>query len=326
LQVRTRARSIGAVKRARPPLPSRALAGSDALLTTGDVANLLRVHPKHVYRLLRRGLPGHRVGGEWRFLAAEVLRWSGAPRASPAEALADPAEGPSNSARAPGPPPLLAANGDVAVERLLGRMKDGPTCLGFVQADRGGALDLLRQGSVLVAGCHGSAIPGMLDGHRLAFIHLVDRQVGLVVRAGVRIRSLRNLGRWRLASRPETAGIRTHFDVEARRQGLDPRALHARAMVLPSHREVVCAVARGEADVGLSSVAWGHQVGLRCVPLCRETYGVLVRASLLGDPRIVRLCEVAQSAAFRQELGEVPGYDAELSGVIAYQPSTNGPS
>src|SRR4051794_27145097 len=43
------------------------------LLTTEEVASLLRVHPKHVYRLLKKGLPARRVGSEWRFERGEVL-------------------------------------------------------------------------------------------------------------------------------------------------------------------------------------------------------------------------------------------------------------
>ena len=34
---------------------------SDLLLTTDEVAEVLRVHPKHVYRLLKKGLPARRV-------------------------------------------------------------------------------------------------------------------------------------------------------------------------------------------------------------------------------------------------------------------------
>src|SRR5215470_15364419 len=108
------------MKRPRPPLERRDLARDGALLTTGDVAQLLRVHPKHVYRLLRRGLPGRRVGGEWRFLADEVLAWSGA---RPARAAPSTGEAANQGASSPGEarPPLLAANGDVAVECLLSR-------------------------------------------------------------------------------------------------------------------------------------------------------------------------------------------------------------
>ena len=48
----------------------------DELLTSTETARLLRVHPKHLYRLLRQGLPGHRAGkGHWRFWRSEVLAW-----------------------------------------------------------------------------------------------------------------------------------------------------------------------------------------------------------------------------------------------------------
>lgn len=48
----------------------------DELLTSSEVARLLRVHPKHLYRLLRQGLPGRRLGrGHWRFRRDEVLAW-----------------------------------------------------------------------------------------------------------------------------------------------------------------------------------------------------------------------------------------------------------
>jgi putative molybdopterin biosynthesis protein len=60
----------------------------DELLTSAEVARLLRVHPKHLYRLLRQGLPGRRVGrGHWRFRRDEVLAWLGARQGSPSEAL-----------------------------------------------------------------------------------------------------------------------------------------------------------------------------------------------------------------------------------------------
>ncbi len=314
------------MKRARPPLSPQDVHRGEALLTTTEVAGLLRVHPKHIYRLLRRGLPGHRVGGEWRFFSEEVLRWSGAPPAPRRPGRrADPV--PRTEVLRSDPAPLVAANGDLVVEYLLSRLTaTGLLLFGHVQADRSEGLELLKQGKVLAAGCHGNEIPGELANQRLAFIHLVDRQVGLAVRRGLRVRSLRTLGRLRLASRPRTAGVRVRFDHELRRLGVDPDAAHAGAVVLPSHREVVCAVARGEADVGLASLAWSGRVGLDCLPLCREPYGLLVRASLLGDPRVVRLCEVAQDSVFRREVGTTPGYDARLTGTISYLSPTKSPS
>jgi excisionase family DNA binding protein len=296
------------MKRARPLLDPESLARPGVLLTTGDVARLLRVHPKHVYRLLSRGLPGRRVGGEWRFVSAEVLAWRSSRRAEPTSLP---------SLATAGPSPLVAANGDIAVESLFARLDNGrEDPIGLVQADSGEGLDLLKRGVVLAAGCHGGAVPRTVGGERAAFIRLVDRTVGLLVRPGVKLRSLRQVGRWRLASRPSTAGVRVHFDRELRRLGVDPDEVHASARLLRSHRDVACAVARGDADIGLASAAWGGRVGLDCVSICREPYGLLVKASTLGDPRVVRICEAAQSAGFRKELAAVSGYEARRAGAL----------
>jgi molybdate-binding protein len=218
--------------------------------------------------------------------------------------------------------PLVAANGDLAFEFLHARLSGGSPLFGHVQADRAEGLTLLKRGDVIAAGCHGDEIPAVLADERLAFIHLVDRQVGLALRRGVSLRSLRQIGKWRLASRPQTAGVRAPFDAALRQHGLDPDAVHARATELPSHREVVCAVARGEADVGLASLAWASRVGLECVPLYREAYGLVVRARLLGDPGLVRLCEIAQGAEFRRQVASVHGYHTDQTGTISYQPPT----
>src|SRR5512133_930729 len=136
----------------------------DALLTTEEVAALLRVHPKQVYRLLRRGLPGRRVGAEWRYERAEVLAWAGA-RAGPGE---PPPIGPAEPAT---PPSLLAANGDVAVEVLLRLSRArGDPLLGLVPADSGEGAALLARGAVLAAGAHAGAFPSHVGGERVARI------------------------------------------------------------------------------------------------------------------------------------------------------------
>jgi excisionase family DNA binding protein len=310
------------MKRAHSPYAPRDLHQREALLTTADVARLLRVHPKHVYRLLRRGLPGHRVGGEWRFMASEVLRWSGSP--VPADTSAPEREGPSpHQTPPPGPPALIAANGDLAVEYLLNKLTAlGRPLFGHVQTDRRGGLELLKRDDVLASGCHGGEIPGALDDERLAFVHLVNREVVLAIRRGLRFTSLPQIRKYRVASRPATAGVRERFDAELRNHGLDPDAVHGTALVLPSHREVACAVARGDVDVGVASRAWADRVGLECLPLFREHYGLLIKASLLGHPRIIQICETVQTAEFRSEMASVRGYDARVTGTISYEPQS----
>jgi len=287
------------------------------LLTTNEVASLLRVHPKHVYRLLRRGLPARRVGGEWRFSPDEVLEWSGAARRPFAVAATEPARRPDVSCD---PQPLLAANGDVVVELLLTSI-GGPPAVGLVPADNASGLAMLQREEVVAAGTHGprTSFP---TAERLVFIHLVEREIGLVARHGVKLRGLGGLRRLRLASRPPTAGARPRFDAELRKSGLDPEAVHRDARLLPSHLEVVCSVARGDADVGLASAAWAHRTGLSFRSMFTETYGLVLRARDLGDPRVARLCEAAQGAAFQRQAANVAGYDSRKAGTILFEGAT----
>lgn len=286
---------------------------AETLLTTAEVARLLRVHPKHVYRLLRRGLPGRRVGSEWRFSPAEVRAWSGgAPEPSMEGAPA-----PRATVGEP-PPSLVAANGDVATLLLLRLAGErGPPLVGLVPSDVRGAADLLRRRAVLAAGAHAGGFPGRVGDERVARLHLVRREVGLVFR-GRAAPPLGDLGRLRLASRPATAGVRGYLDLAIREAGLDPARIHRKATELPSHLDVVLAVASGRADVGLASRAWGERAGLGFRALATEDYGLIVVARDLGDERVIRLCEVAQGRRFREEVGAVPGYDARGAGDIRY--------
>lgn len=280
------------------------------LLTTTEVATLLQVHPKHVYRLIRRGLPAKRVGGEWRFDRDDVLAWVG-PSTTREPAIP--------AARAGAPPALLAANGDIAVELLLDEVnRVGPPRLGFVRADRERALALLERDEVLLAGCHGRGFPCALGSTRLARIHLVVREVGLVARSGRPVPELADLGKQVFAYRPPTAAIVVHLERAAARKKLDLRRVLRRAVVFESHLDVATAVASGRAEAGLTTHAWAHRLGLEFRALATESYGLLVRATALGDPLVVRLCEAAQGKPLRATLAGVPGYDITGVGTIRY--------
>lgn len=291
------------------------------LLTTEEVAKLLRVHPKHVYRLLKKGLPARRVGSEWRYEPTEVLAWSQRGAAQPSTSGGGPAHAaPGEPEVAPPPavraPPLVAANGDRVVTALLRLLQERGTLLGLIQADKETGLELLAAGAVLAAGVHAGGFPTRVAGERAARIHLVEREVGLVARGEPP--RLRDLATARLASRPPSAGVRRHLDEALAAEGLDAREIGARALACASHLEVACAVARGDAQVGLASRAWAEQLGLAFRPLAREAYGLLVRARDLGDPHVVRLCELAQGEPFRRAVAGVAGYDPAGAGDIRY--------
>lgn len=290
------------------------MAQDDELLKTEEVARLLRVHPKHVYRLLGQGLPGRRVGGEWRFVRDEVLAWS-----SQRSGAAPPAAASAASAAALRPP-LLGANGDVVIEVLLAQLvTEGKPLLGLVQCDRASALAALERRQLVMAGYHEGKPPAHLDAKRLARLHLVRREVGLACAASVRLREVTDIEGLRLATRPASAGVRAHFDRALGAAGATSRGLKLRTTTFASHRDAVCAVVRGEADVALSTAAWAERVGLRFLALAEEPYDLLLFADSLGEPCVVGACEVAQSKALRASLERIAGYDARATGQIRYE-------
>jgi excisionase family DNA binding protein len=288
-----------------------------ALLTTEEVATLLRVHPQHVYRLLKKGLPARRVGSEWRFDRGEVLSWSKPGRAARhVEPEASPSPTSTPSVGPHGAPPLIAANGDQVVLVLLRLLRESGTVIGFVQADKDTGFRLLTEGSVFASGSHAGGFPTHAGEDRIARIHLLTREIGLVAKG--RPPRPKDLGHGRLASRPASAGVRKYLDEALEAGGLDAREVDTRTVTCASHLEVVCAVARGEADLGIASRAWAHALGLGFLPLAREAYGLLVRARDLGDRSVVRACEITQGGRFRAEVASIPGYDPSGAGDIRY--------
>ncbi len=46
----------------------------EEILTANQVADLLQIHPRTVYKLVKQGsLPGRKFGGGWRFSKTEIL-------------------------------------------------------------------------------------------------------------------------------------------------------------------------------------------------------------------------------------------------------------
>jgi excisionase family DNA binding protein len=140
------------------------------LITTKEVAALLKVHPKHVYRLLKRGLPAHRVGDEWRFDEEEVRRFCrsrGTRRLRSKHRMAKPRKRSATAVhRAMAPLPLsrpTVTSRSSFCSRLF--VDHAARVLGHIPADHETGLALLRKNAVLVSGFHGEDhAPGFLLG------------------------------------------------------------------------------------------------------------------------------------------------------------------
>ena len=69
-------RRCKAPKRVKFVIWAEQMEKAKAVLTIGEVAEMLRVHPTTVYRLLKRGdIPGFKIGGNWRVSVNALDRW-----------------------------------------------------------------------------------------------------------------------------------------------------------------------------------------------------------------------------------------------------------
>ena len=279
------------------PHPDRSLPSD--WLTTTEVAELLRVHPKHVYRLLQTGMPARRVGGQWRFSRDEVQRWA----EQRSQAAASRLEAPAVAT-----PSLVALESNevgLAVARSLGMLCPDKAAVVHTSGDI--ARDLLMEGRVAAA--------LMPDLHALPFttlrIHLATRHIGLLARSRDALRaSLATVAVAPCAT--AQSAVATWLD--------DARSGGASIVEVDSELDACSLVLNKQADVALASGSWAERLAFRFRLLGTEHWDLVLRAGALEDPCASGLCLAAQDNETRESLRHALGCEDEGIGRMRLVP------
>ncbi len=151
-------------------------------------------------------------------------------------------------------------------------------------------------------------------------LHLATRSIGLILAPGNprRIGGLEDLLREdvRFIHRQPGSGARLLLERMLARRGHRIEQVRGCGIEELTHAAVAAYVASGMADAGFGLETPARRYGLEFVPMARERYFFLVRASTLEAPALAEVLSILRSDGFRRELGQLPGYDAGRCGQV----------
>lgn len=159
-----------------------------------------------------------------------------------------------------------------------------------------------------------------LDPARHCLIHLALRQQGLFMAAGnpLGLRHLTDLTRpeVRFVNRQSGSGTRMLLELMLQGAGLSPNDIQGFGSAEFTHSAVAAYIASGMADVGFGVGTAAAHFGLDFIPLVSERYFFALPLAALDEPLIRQMVAVLQSAAYKQVVNALPGYDASHTGTI----------
>lgn len=286
-------------------------------MTTGEVADYLRVQPRKIYDLIRRrAIPCSRVTGKWLFPRALVDLWV--------------RQGNEYRGTLPTPttPPVIAGSHDPLLEWATVASASG---LALLQDGSLDGLKRLADGSARAAGVHlRDPVSGdynspwlrqSFSGSPLVAVEWARREQGLILAPGnpSGIRGLLDIGKdCRVVRRQTGAGSRMLFEQLLTDAGIDADTVTTVDPPARSETDVALAVLDGKADVGCGIHAVARRFRLDFLPLYTERYDIALARRDYFEPPFQALLAFARSAEFADRARELGGYDLREHGRIRY--------
>ncbi len=288
------------------------------LLTTKELAGLLRLNEKKVYHLVREGgIPHVRITGKWLFPKWHVLRW-----------IEEQVQREEDI--------LIAGSDDILLGRLLAlySRENFPKSLIFyspVGSLKG--IQCLSEHKAQACSIHlldvetGEYNLPFLGRHlpsaNYVVLNLWYRSQGLVVRKGnpLGIRSLDDVvkKKARLVNRNKGSGTRLLAEYLLGQKGLREGDVVGFADEVDTHLEVGLRVFFEEADVGFGIEYITHLLSLDFIPLREERFDLVIPKELWPTRMIKAFASSIEPATIRRLSGSLPGYNLRDTGKVLFE-------
>ncbi len=305
-------------------------------LSTQEVADLLHVSKSTIYDLIRRGeIQSYKVGRKIRFTEADVKEYIVRSRESQTIKAAPSSDGVQFSLLGSDKKPegFIICGQDLILDILSNYMRlHGIPALRAYIGSYDGLVSLYRN-KVNVTASHMwdsdtdtynvPYVRRLLPGIPSVIINLTYRMQGLYVAKGnpKGIHGWGDLGRDDIImiNREQGAGSRVLLDENLKLLGIFGSSIKGYNKETSSHLAVASAVSRGDADVAIGNEKIARQVdNIEFIPMKKERYDLVLRKEDLNTPEIQTMLKIIRSEAFKNEFGNIGGYDAtDMGKVIA---------
>ncbi|NJC95059.1 MAG: helix-turn-helix domain-containing protein [Anaerolineae bacterium] len=222
------------------------------------------------------------------------------------------------------PAVIFSGSHDIALEGIAEHLEKHVTLLSLPVGSLDGLVNL-RQGVWQISGSHLLDVTGeyntpfvrhLFPDRDVEIVTLAYRTQGLMLATGnpggvKRIGDVARSG-VRFVNRNPGSGTRLWFDTELKRLKIPAAKINGYNREVKTHTEAAALIAAHKADASLGLQAAAHQYGLDFIPLFEERYDLILPRE--NEKILMPLLDYLQTAAFRNELNTLTGYNTSHSG------------
>jgi excisionase family DNA binding protein len=288
------------------------------LLTTRELAELLRIRERKVYDMAAAGeVPCTRVTGKLLFPLDAVEAWLAANRSGPETDV-------------PARPAVFLGSHDPLLDWAI--RESGTELATRFEGSQPG-LDALAAGEGIAAGLHLHQrdrdewnvpfIERSLAGKPIVLVEFAWRRRGLIVPAGhadgeVVEPAPALLAGKSVALRQPGSGSQMLFESWLHAGAADLADLGASSLTARSETDAAMMVLEGRAEIAFGLEAAAAQVKLGFIPVLSERFDMAVDRKAWFDPPFQALLKFLHSAAFSERASALGGYDISGLGTVHY--------
>jgi putative molybdopterin biosynthesis protein len=312
----------------------------NSVLTTQEVADMLKIAKNTVYELIKRGeLNSYKVGKKVRIDLKDVMEYkertktASSVKIGSSLSLTPPQTYHGFTVNRNTQAPIMLCGQDIILDLITRYLETGTGHFPVLRSFEGSynGLYSLYHGAVNLTTVHLwdpesnqyniPYVKRLLPGIPSVLVHLVSRYQGFYVAKGnpKGIQGWEDLKREDITmiNREKGSGTRILLDGHLKRLGINQSTIPGYHKESNSHLAIASTVARGGADIGLGNEKSALQVsGIDFIPLQEEQLDIVFRKEDMDRSEFRAILDIINSKEFKQELSGLGGYTLDRIGEI----------